>query len=234
MPKPLRCLILDDENPAVQLLAEYVRKSPGLELVLATTKSAPVLELIAQEGADLLFLDIQMPELTGIEIMQIIGQGSTKVVLTTAYEEFALDGYTYNVVDYLLKPITFERFAIAINKAKERFQVPATAPQPPATTFIFVKTEYRIKKIEVASILYIEALGDYITLYLPDEKILSLERMKNIEAILPADDFIRIHKSFIINIRHIDYLERGRVVINKNYLPIGEAYKDVVKVKLGI
>jgi two-component system LytT family response regulator len=233
MPKPLRCLILDDENPAVQLLADYVRKSPGLELVLATTKPAPVLELIAQKAADLLFLDIQMPELTGIEIMQIIGQGNTRVILTTAYEEFALDGYTYNVVDYLLKPITFERFSIAINKAKERFQTVA-APQPAAPTFIFVKTEYRIKKIEVASILYIEALGDYITLYLPDEKILSLERMKNIEAILPADDFIRIHKSFIINIRHIDYLERGRVVINKNYLPIGEAYKDVVKGKLGI
>jgi two-component system LytT family response regulator len=233
MLKPLRCLILDDENPAVQLLAEYVRKSPGLELVLASTKPAPVLELIAQEGADLLFLDIQMPELTGIEIMQIIGQGNTKVILTTAYEEFALAGYTYNVVDYLLKPITFERFSVAINKAKERFQIADTVPKLPVP-FIFVKTEYRIKKIEVASILYIEALGDYITLHLPDEKILSLERMKNIEAILPADDFIRIHKSFIINIRHIDYLERGRVVINTNYLPIGEAYKDVVKLKLGI
>lgn len=231
---PLRCIILDDENPAVLLLAEYVRKTPGLELVMASTKPHPILELIEQEKADLLFLDIQMPELSGIEMMQIIGQGGTKVILTTAYSEFALASYNYNVIDYLLKPITFERFATAVGKAKERFQNAVTIPKNTPPAFIFVKTEYRIKKIELSAILYIEALGDYITFNLPGEKILSLERMKNIEALLPADDFIRIHKSFIVNKRHIDFLEKGRVVIQKNYLPIGEAYKQLVKDKLGI
>lgn len=231
---PLRCVILDDENPAVRLLAEYVRKSPGLELVLATTKPQPVLEIIGQDAADLLFLDIQMPELSGIEIMQIIGQRRIKVILTTAYSEFALTSYNYNVTDYLLKPITFERFATAVNKAKERFQSAATTPKPNSTSIIFIKTAYRVKKIEVSAILYIEALGDYITFHLPDEKVLSLERMKNIETILPAEDFIRIHRSFIVNKRHIDYLEKGRIIIQKNYLPIGEAYKEAVKAKLEI
>jgi two-component system LytT family response regulator len=231
---PLRCIILDDENPAVLLLAEYVKKTPGLELVLATTKPNPILEIIEQGKADLLFLDVQMPELSGIEIMQIIGQSATKVILTTAYSEFALASYSYNVIDYLLKPITFERFATAVSKAKERFQLAVTNPKNTPSAFIFVKTEYRIKKIELSAILYIEALGDYITFNLPDEKILSLERMKNIEALLPEDDFIRIHKSFIVNKRHIDFLEKGRIIIQKNYLPIGEAYKQMVKEKLGI
>lgn len=231
MANPLRCVILDDEYPAILLLADYVKKTPKLELVLATGQANAAMEMIAAEGVELLFLDIQMPELTGIELMQIIAQYHTKVIVTTAYEEYAMAGYHHDVVDYLLKPITFERFSTAASKAKARFQ--AFQPKP-APAFIFIKTEYRIKKIELLHILYIEALGDYITLYVPGEKILSLERMKNIEQLLPAADFIRIHKSYIINIRHIDYLERGRIAVNKNLLPIGEAYKDLVKAKLGI
>lgn len=230
--KALRCIVLDDEIHAVKLLADYVIRTNGLELVLHTTDPAAAISLIHEGNIDLIFLDIQMPDLTGIEVMNIIRQTQTKVILTTAYPEYALSGFEYDAIDYLLKPVTFERFLVAVNKAKERISVKASeAPEP---DHIFVKVEHRLQKILFSSIFYIEGLGDYICFHVPAGKILSLERMKHIELILPQPLFLRIHKSYIINTSHIDFVERGRIIINKEYLPIGESYKEKVRQQLGL
>lgn len=242
--QPIRCIIVDDEPLAVALLADYVQKTPGMQIILRTSQVLEALQAVQEGKADLLFLDILMPELTGIQFMKII-RNSCKVILTTAYAQYALDGYEHDVIDYLLKPITLDRFMIAVQKAKERLlpapahpeigPVPTVVPLPAAMpTHIFIKTEYRIQKVDLGAISYIEGMRDYIAIHTGAGKILSLESMKNMEDLLPPDQFIRIHKSYLINRDKIDYIERGRVVINKLYLPIGETYKERVMGKLGI
>jgi DNA-binding LytR/AlgR family response regulator len=218
---------VDDEPLPVKLLADYIVKTPGLQLVLKTTHVLDALQLVQDGKADLVFLDIQMPELTGIQFIKII-RGACKVVLTTAYSEYAAESYEHDVADYLLKPVTFERFNIAVQKAKKRLQEDAMQTAAPAKPIehIFVKTEYRIQKINLADILFIEAMRDYIAFNTNAGKILSLDSMKNMEEILPAGQFIRIHKSYIINKNNIDFIERGKIVINNQYLPVGETYKQ--------
>ena len=225
MPEPIRCIVVDDEPLAVELLADYLQKTPGMQVVLKTTHVLDALHSVQQGKADLLFLDIQMPELTGIQFMKII-RNACPVILTTAYAEYAMEGYEYDVVDYLLKPVTFERFMVAVDKAKRRLDQSTPKEMPQPVEHIFIKTEYRIQKIDLNDILYIEALRDYIAIHTPVGKILSLESLRNMEEILPATHFIRIHKSYIINQNKIEFLERGKVVINKQYLPIGETYRE--------
>lgn len=243
----IRCVIVDDEPLAVALLADYVSKTPGLRVVLRTTHVMEALHFVQQGGADLLFLDIQMPELTGIQFMTII-RNACKVILTTAYSQYAMAGYEHDVVDYLLKPITLDRFLIAIEKAKSRLGrsqaqmqtqmlaasagAAATSPDAPAPTHLYVKTEYRIQRIAFADITYIEALRDYVAIHTHTEKVLSLDSMKNMEQVLPSQHFLRIHKSYIVNCDRIDFLERGRVVIGSQYLPIGDTYREKVNKKL--
>ncbi|MBN9384846.1 MAG: response regulator transcription factor [Chitinophagaceae bacterium] len=238
---PIRCIIVDDEPLAVALLADYVSKTPGLQTVLRTTHVLEALQAVQEDKADLLFLDIQMPELTGIQFMKIIRK-KCKVILTTAYAQYAMEGYEHDVVDYLLKPVTLDRFIISVEKAKDRIR-PSTAPlidnsaEVPAQArqdHIFIKTEYRIQRVDLSDINYIEALRDYIAIHTGAGKILSLESMRHMEEILPESRFLRIHKSYIVNRDKIDYLERGRVVIGKEYLPIGDTYKEKVRVKLGL
>lgn len=224
MPNPVRCIVVDDEPLAVELLADYIGKTPGLQLVLKTTHVLDALQSVQEGKADLLFLDIQMPELTGIQFMKIM-RNACPVILTTAYAEYALEGYEYDVVDYLLKPVTFERYMVAVEKAKKRLEKVEHIVQEP-TSHIFIKTEYRIQKIDLADILYIESLRDYIAIHTEKEKIMSLESLRNMEETLPANNFIRIHKSYIINKNKIEFLERGKVVINKQYLPVGETYRE--------
>jgi len=232
--KTIRCAVIDDEYLSVKLLADYVQKTPGLLLVLQTTKAAEVPALIRQEQIDLVFLDIQMPEINGLELMKIIGD-TCKVIFTTAYPQYALDSYEHNAVDYLLKPITFDRFQVAIKKAKERLahHEPVITIKKPAD-HIFIKTEYRIQKVDLSAIYYIEGLRDYIAVHTSSGKILTLESMKNMEELLPADQFIRIHKSYIISKSKIDFLSRGKVVLNNVYLPVGDTYKERFQQSLGI
>jgi DNA-binding LytR/AlgR family response regulator len=240
-PTPIRCIIVDDEPLAVALLADYVSKTPGLQTVLRTTHVLEALQAVQEDKADLLFLDIQMPELTGIQFMRIIRK-KCKVILTTAYTQYALEGYEHDVVDYLLKPVTLDRFIIAVEKAKDRIWPPAPLVDnlPEVSTpaarqdHIFIKTEYRIQRVDLADISYIEALRDYIAIHLGAGKILSLESMRHMEEVLPEHRFIRIHKSYIVNRHKIDYLERGRVVIGKEHLPVGDTYKEKVKLTLGL
>lgn len=220
----IRCIVVDDEPLAVELLADYLAKTPGMEVVMKTTHVLEALHSVQEGKADLLFLDIQMPELTGIQFMKII-RNACPVILTTAYAEYALEGYEFDVVDYLLKPVTFERFMVAVEKARRRLEQ-TTAREPAGPEHIFIKTEYRIQKIDLAEILYIEALRDYIAIHTTSGKVMSLESLRSMEEILPATNFIRIHKSYIINRNKIQFLERGKVVINQQYLPVGDTYRE--------
>jgi two-component system LytT family response regulator len=230
---PVRCVIVDDEPLAVGLLVQYVEKTPGLTVVFKTTHVLEALQVIEQGEADLLFLDIHMPELSGMQFMKLIGN-RCKVILTTAYTAYALEGYEHDVVDYLLKPFSFDRYMMAVIKAKERLEARQPAVVKEVPDHIFIRAEYRIQKLDLDSIFYIEALRDYIGFHTPGGKILSLESMKKMEASLPAEKFIRIHKSYIINRNKIEFLDRGKVVINGQYLPVGETYREKFLAQIGI
>ncbi len=218
----IRCMVVDDEYLSVKLIADYIRKTPGLELVLETTRVQEALDLLQAGKVDLIFLDIQMPEMTGFQFMKMAGE-QCKVIFTTAYPQYALDSYDYNAVDYLLKPITFERFLASVKKARDWVN---REPRPSKKDHIFIKTDYRIQKVDLDTIYYLEALRDYIGIHLQSSKILTLDSMKNMEELLPPDQFIRIHKSYIINKNKIDFLSRGKVIVNNIYLPIGDTYKE--------
>lgn len=226
----IRCVVIDDEHPAIRLLSGYIKRTPGLELVLQTTSPSEALWAIKKEAADLVLLDVQMPELTGIELMRLLKDNEVKVILTTAYPDYALAGYNYDVVDYLLKPITFERFLVAIAKAKQR--IGSRLPKP-CVGHLMLRTSYQVQKVDFSNILYIEGLGDYLIFYLATGKLMTLERMKNIEQVLPDDCFSRIHKSYIVNLTKISYFEKNKVVIAGQHLPVGDTFKNAVKIKLG-
>ena len=217
----LNCIILDDEPLAVKLLKEYVGKLPDLNLVYAGTDVYAALQL-AQEGkADLIFLDIQMPELTGIQFMKILN-GKCKIILTTAYEEYALQAFDLDVVDYLLKPFSPDRFQVAVQKARERL-APGTGKEP-VRDHIFVKSEYRMIRINLRDIFYFESLRDYVAIHHRDGKTLTLQSLRSFEEELPPRDFVRIHKSYLISLSQIQAIERRRVIIQDQYLPIGDTY----------
>lgn len=222
---PIRTAIIDDEPLAVELLSDYVNKTEGLQLIEASTDVYKVLKLVQQKEIDVVLLDIQMPELTGIQFMKIAGN-NCKVIITTAYTEYALDGYEFNVIDYLLKPIPYDRFVKAINKVKQLniiiTEMPAIKPD-----YIFIKSEYKLIRVNLTDILYIESLRDYIAIYTTGkQKIMSLDSLRNMETILPANDFIRVHKSYIISLQKISFLEKNRIVIGEEYIPIGGSYQE--------
>lgn len=218
----MTCIILDDEPLAVKLLKEYTAFVPDLQLVYAGTDVYAALQ-IAQEGkADLIFLDIQMPDLTGIQFMKILN-GKSKIILTTAYEEYALQAFDLDVVDYLLKPFSKERFLTAVQKARERLAAPQLK-KPEQRDSIFVKSEYRIIKINLRDIFYFESLRDYVAIHHTGGKTLTLQSLRSFEEELPAADFIRIHKSYIISLAAVQSIEKKRVTIRDQVLPVSDTY----------
>ena len=239
MAKNISCVVVDDEPLALKLMADYVQKTPFLQLTEQTTDPMKAMELVQQGGIDLLFLDIQMPELTGLQLMKIIGH-KCKVIVTTAYPDYALDGYEFDVIDYLLKPITFDRFLVAAHKAKERLttEPPVMVQAPVANTsapgYIFVKTEYKIQKINLADILFLEGLRDYVAIHTTSGKILTLQSMRSFQEQLPESNFMRVHKSYLVAIDKIQFIERNRIVINEHYIPVGETYQEVFQQRLKI
>lgn len=235
MTKIIRCIAVDDEPLALELLSDYIGQIPELKLVEATSKVLDALSLIQQDKIDLVFLDIQMPELTGMQFLRLVN-GKCKAILTTAYPQFALEGYEYDVLDYLIKPISFERFAKAVSKAGNYFsgtpnlQTLEAVPEMPRSAelldFIFVKVEHKIKKINLPDILYLEALKDYVSVFTNSERILTLQTMKKMEELLPPQRFVRVHKSYIVALDKIDYIEKQRIYIGKSVIPLGDTYKD--------
>ena len=226
----IRCLVVDDEPLALDILEDYISKVPFLTLVKTTTSAIEGLSLVQSDKVDLVFLDVQMPELTGIQFLKIIN-GKCDVILTTAYSQYALDGYELDVVDYLLKPIAFDRFYKAAQKVLQNNGTGNTIPQEQSSTtskhdFIFVKTEHKIQKIYLDDILYIEGLKDYISIFTKTERIITLQNMKKMEESLPSKSFIRVHKSYIVAIGKIESIERSRIQIGDKTIPIGDTYRE--------
>ena len=229
----IKCAIVDDEPLAVELLASYVEKIPFLELCGKYNNATDALHGIGEQPVDLLFLDIQMPELNGLELSKMIPE-STRIVFTTAFNQYAVDGFRVNALDYLLKPISYADFLDACNKALQWFQLTQQSEQPSAPrteeepTSIFVKSEYKLLQINLDDIRYIEGLKDYVKIYTEQSPhpILSLMNMKAIEQMLPASRFIRGHRSFIVQKSKIREIERNRIVFGDVYIPIGDSYKQ--------
>jgi two-component system LytT family response regulator len=232
----IRCLVVDDEPLALHILEDYISKMPFLQLVKATTNPIEALTIVQAAEADLVFLDVQMPELTGIQFLKI-ANGKAKVILTTAYPQYALEGYELDVVDYLLKPIAFDRFFKSVQKAQGIIQ-PVVAKQQVvmqaepvqqddfSTDFIFVKTEHKIQKVYLHDILFIEGLKDYISIFTSAERIITLQGMKKMEDALPEKHFVRVHKSYIVALNKIDSIERSRIQIGDKIIPVGDTYRD--------
>jgi DNA-binding LytR/AlgR family response regulator len=224
----IKCIVIDDEPWALALIEDYVNKTPFLELIFSTTRPIEAINFLQENKVDLVFSDIQMKELTGIQLMKIAGE-KCRYILTTAYGEYALDGYEHNVLDYLLKPITYERFLKAASKARDYFSTKQAAPanEVKQKDFIFCKTDNRLVRLPLEDILFIEGLRDYISLQTKTEKLIVLENLKNLENELPANLFMRVHKSFIVALNKIEVIERNRIFIGKHIIPIGDTYKSV-------
>jgi two-component system LytT family response regulator len=225
----IQCIIVDDEQHAIDILVHYINQTPYLHLVATTTNPIEALQLVAKQKVDLIFLDIQMPELSGIDFIKAIN-GKVKVILTTAYSEFALDSYDLDVVDYLLKPIRLPRFLTAVQKAVNLLEHPQEQhPKEAKDDYIFVKTESKGKllKINLTDIDYVEGMKNYVAIYRGGQKTLVYTSMKDLEERLPAKDFIRVHKSFIIPIAKVTGIE-GNMLRLKDVsaeILIGENYK---------
>lgn len=224
----INCIIVDDEQHAIDILVHYVKQTPHLNLVASFTNPIEALQLLGQQKIDLVFLDIQMPELSGIDFIKAI-QGKSKVILTTAYSEFALEGYDLYVVDYLMKPIRLPRFLTAVQKAVQQINPATEAPEKTEDDYIFVKTESKGKllKINLADIDFVESMKNYVAIHRGGQKTLVYTSLKELEEHLPKKQFIRVHKSFIIPISRITGIE-GNLVRLKNVtaeILIGENYK---------
>ena len=217
----IRCLVVDDEPLAIEILEEYINKVPWLSFVGSFDKGVEAIEHINNNAIDLLFLDIQMPDLSGIQVAQLIGK-KCDVIFTTAYNHYAVEGFELEAKDYLLKPISFDRFLKSVQRIKGS-QEPL---EKDANDFVFVKTEYKTKKIRLSDILYIEGMKDYLRIVTPNEKIMILQSFSKLLPTLPSNRFSRVHKSFVIALDAIDIIEKSKVKIKEQWIPIGESYKE--------
>jgi two-component system, LytTR family, response regulator len=251
----LTCIIVEDEPLARNLLTQYVLKMPSLTLLQAFANPLEAMSFLRNNPTDILFLDIQMPEITGITLLKIL-QKKPIVILTTAYSEYAIEGYELDVTDYLLKPITFDRFVKAIEKATQRILTTQPNPilgenmpkntiytegspspeisnnsseNPVSQPFIFVKDGTKLVKVRLHDILYIEGLKDYVTIHTTQKKIVTLQRMKVLETQLPENQFVRIHNSYLVSLEAIDVIHKEKVQIGNAFLPISDTYRKTFK-----
>lgn len=227
----IKCAIIDDEPLAIELIRNYTENIPFLELVFESKNPLEILPYLETNTVDVVFLDIQMPQINGMQLARIITD-KTRIVFTTAYKDFALEGYEFNTIDYLLKPITFDQFYKVTQKIKSLVSsTPLSDKEIPETknenSFFFVKTDSRWVKVFYDEIKYIEGLKDYIIIHTPNERIILLENLKELAENLKEKGFMRVHKSFIINLNKITSIERNRLFIEKEIIPIGDTFKDI-------
>ena len=225
----LNCVIVDDEPLAQELLKCYVEKTPFLNLVGMYSSAVQAMsEMSDKDDIHLLFLDIQMPGLNGLDCSKLVNV-DTKIVFTTAFEQYALDGFKVNALDYLLKPISYADFMSAVNKAVKWFELKlCNQSYDTPLRYIYVKSDYKLVQVDLERILYVEGLKDYVRIHIESEQkvVTSLYSMKKMEEILPSDRFIRVHRSFIVQKNKIKIIERNRIVFDKVYIPISESYKQ--------
>ncbi len=225
----LSCIVVDDEPMALNLIESYVQKTPFLDLKGKCSSAIQALKILNTEQIDLIFLDIQMPDLTGIELSKTLSK-ATRVIFTTAFDSYALQGYKVDALDYLLKPFNYTEFLLAANKALSWFKLVSTTTDTtttPPKKYLFVKSEYKQVKLELDDILYFEGLKDYIKIYLASQSkpVLTLKSLKALEQELPSN-FMRIHRSFIISLDKIDEIERSQVIISGKRITVSEGYKE--------
>lgn len=228
----LSCIIIEDEPLATEKLEGFIRKTPALELLASIDNAIDGLQYIQNNFVDIVFLDIQMDELTGIEMLEILTH-KPYIIITSAYAEYALKGYELNVFDYLLKPFGYDRFMKSIAKVQDDKNKKTNA-NTPEQNHIFVKTEYRQERIVTNNILYIEGMKEYLRIVTPEKKVMTKLSFKELLKQLPETTFLQIHKSWVINIAKIDSIERMRILIANKTIPIGKVYSENVKKTLGI
>lgn len=217
------CIIIEDEPLALERTKSFVSKIPFLNLCGTFENALDGLSYLKSNKVDLLFLDINMDELTGIELLES-SKIESQVIITTAYQEYAIKGYELNVTDYLLKPFTFDRFLKAVNKAQENIVQPSLNSQH---DFIFMKTENRLEKINLSDILFIEGMRDYRRIHTISKKIMTLQNFSELERIIPSNLVCRVHKSYMVGISKIDSIERMRIKVSNQIIPISETYKEL-------
>lgn len=233
----IKTIIVDDEPLALDILETYIEKLPDLQLVARCSNAFEANEALKENEVDLMFLDIQMPQLTGIDFLKTLAK-PPMVVFTTAYSNYAIEGFELNALDYLLKPVSLERFMKAVNKAEEQMELHknTAAPEPhhqeDGPDYFFVKSDKKLIRVKYSDIIYIEGLKDYVIIRMESGRVISLQTMKSLEDKLPASDFIRVHRSYIVNLEKIvaivgnmvEVMEKGAV----KHLPIGKNYRDIL------
>ncbi len=226
----IKCIAIDDEPLALRQISAYVDKTPFLKLEASFTNAIKALDYLQDNTIDLMFVDINMPDLSGIEFVKSLTT-TAKVIFTTAYREYAVDGFKVDAADYLVKPISYVQFLKSVTKTKERY---FNTPEPSQEInnndqFLFIKSEYKIVRIDFNNIKYIEGMRDYVRIHLDNESpIMALLGMKKIMERLPSDSFMRVHRSFIVNLKKISTIERNRIVFDKDvYIPVSDQYKEI-------
>jgi two-component system LytT family response regulator len=228
----ITCIAIDDEPKALEVIERYCRKTSLVDLKATFREPVKAIEFLNREKVDLIFLDINMPDISGMQLVETLSP-RPMIIFTTAYSHYAVESYDLNALDYLLKPITFERFLAAINKS-------STTPPSKNTTSnedghtIFIKSGPQTYQVKVDEILYLEKDGNYITVHLKDRNILIRENMGDIFDLVPESDFIRVHKSFVVAIKHIAMIEVHQLIINGEKIPIGSTYRELLRARLGI
>ncbi|HEX5168852.1 MAG TPA: LytTR family DNA-binding domain-containing protein [Cyclobacteriaceae bacterium] len=225
--KKLSCIIVDDEPMARKILQEFTEQVPFLDLVGKFESAGKAEEFLKTNQPDIIFLDIEMPKVSGLQMLKGINIESM-VILTTAFPQYALDGYELDIIDYLLKPFAFQRFLKAVQKAKDFYEMKTQSGNAQPPSYIFVKSEKRIEKVELSEILYAEVLGNYMTIYTDRKKIITYLTMKSLQSQLSPTDFIKIHQSFLVNCSKIDSVEGNDLKVGSKSLPISRNYRDSV------
>ena len=226
----IRCIAVDDEKLALELLEDNISKVPFLELVKTCRNAMEAVEALRLHQVDLLFLDIQMPDISGIQLLKSLSH-KPLVIFTTAFSGYAQEGFDLDVIDYLLKPYSFERFLKAVNKAREYLgllEIAGThvSAHEPAPAFIFVKADYRLVRINLHDIYYVEGLKDYVKIYLDEKPVVTQMSMKSLEEKLPQSEFIRVHRSFIVAFSKVESIHKNMLTIGRKEIPVSEPYRE--------
>ncbi len=224
----INCIVIDDELPAIEQMEEYITRIPFLNLLGSFDNAIEPINFLKSNSVDLIFLDIEMEGFTGLQLIKTL-QHKPKIVLTTAYDQYAIEAFDLNVSDYLLKPISFERFIKAIDKIFDSYTETniKTSNEPVyKRDYFFVKTEFRMQRVDFKDILFIEGMNEYLRINTTKEKIMTLQNFKSLEDILPKNNFVRVHKSYMVAINKIDSVEKNRIKIGEKLIPVSNTYKD--------
>ena len=233
--KVIKCMVVDDEPPAREIIRRYIEQVPVLEFAGDCANAIQAFTFLQQQPVDLLFLDIRMPQLNGIDFLKAV-KNPPKVIFTTAYSEYALEGYELDVVDYLMKPITFERFLKAVNKVCQLAQIktdPIVAEEKKTDSFVYFRADRKMVKVMLQEILYIESMKDYVKVFTANGMIITKQSISSVEAMLPEKEFIRTHRSFIVSTRHIKSFTAELIELHNMEIPIGKLFRNEVMKTLG-